>query len=438
MPASGAEEQRRAAREARLARNQRRVSSHPAEAAVQGQGPESRVDVDIAGLLAALAADSRDSATKPTVSRAQTQRPQSRVVPKRRLIPIPEQQVAPTIPRVPVPRLPGFHDEAEAPSSAVRTEFDTEIERARGESGPSTVQPLRVVDKTHVLERRLPENLLRAGYEVDQRFRSGANLNPVMRVTTPDGALVYLKVESEGRHAHRAEMLASRVLARLPWQGLGRRVEESEDGSVLVIPPVGGDGIRDLGCFADCFPGVRESSETLDSPRAFALARVGLRDLHLQDETDVLRFLLLNAAWANSDRHSANLHFGWRDDPNAPMGGYGVLLPVDHGRCFLNSSPGMRIGDRADSPIDVITGRGGGNPHQLLRPLAELVTARGLTAIEEALGAWCSHLVNVIDSLQEGAEGSQFEIELQFMRARVLEIASSGAEFLKECVGIVR
>lgn len=300
---------------------------------------------------------------------------------------------------------------------------------------PSIFRGLR---RSHILGRKLPANLSKAGFRVDEAFRTSGNINHVMRVVSPEGEKTYLKVESEGMHAHRSSILASLILARLNWAGNTRMVTESGDESVLIIPPVGAADIRDLGPFAECFPTRRETQASLDAPRAAVLARVRLEELQLGDDFDVLRFLVLNAAWANTDRHIANLHLGWRISSPDGRDAHGCLLAVDHGRCFFNSRPGQGISSLSDTPVDVVTGRGGGNPHQLLRPFAELVASRGLERVSFELTVWCRRVLEVLNELMNDSDGARFIDELLFMSERVRSITQDPEEFILQCIKVVK
>lgn len=298
-------------------------------------------------------------------------------------------------------------------------------------------QALCAVTAHDVRTRTLPDDVLAAGITIDPDYRRPPGLNEVVRVRTPAGTHLYLKIE-ENSAAARAELLASLLWHRMGWPGIGERVLLSDDRQVLIIPPVGGvGGIDDWGNFNQAFAGysLEQDGVTLDAERAGAIRRVPLHVLNLDDPDDVLRFVTMNAGWGNTDRHVNNVHFGWRTDPAAPEGGHGYLLPLDHGRCFFNNDPN-RAGQRINgSPAAAVTGRIS-NPHQLLRAFAD----RAAVDPDEAAAVvafWARAVRAVVSELAKDPEWGAYAAELGAMGSRLGAIAADPAGFVTACRKVV-
>lgn len=298
-------------------------------------------------------------------------------------------------------------------------------------------QALLDVTRDHVIGGTLPDAVRAAGYEIDADFRKGASLNAVRRIRAHDGSHIYLKVE-ENRAGVRAELVASLIWYRLGWPGIVDRVIESYDRSVLIVPPVAGvRSITDRGSFADAFGDFpRETPDSLRvGIRSRHVMRLQVDDLHLRDPYDVIRFVCMNAAWGNSDRHAGNLRYGWEEDADSADGGYGYLLPIDHGRCFFNNFPPMRAQTIVGSPVAAVTGKVS-NPHQLLRAFADLAIAEP-EAVRFVIDEWLTLVDSVLNSLAVDPEWMDFWDELNNMRVRVGEVSSGSDEFVKACVEVV-
>ena len=303
--------------------------------------------------------------------------------------------------------------------------------------GMVPAQALLEMTQEHVREATLPPVVREAGYEIDMSFLKGSSLNPVRRVRGPDGSHIYVKIE-ENDAGSRAELLASLLWYRLGWSGIVDRVIESYDRSVLIVPPVAGvRSIEDRGPVARCFDVYpREHPESLlVGDRSRHVVRIGIDDLRLRDPYDVIRFVIVNAAWGNSDRHAGNLHYGWEADEDSAAGGYGYLLPIDHGRCFFNNAPWLGSGRIHGGPEHAVTGRLS-NPHQLLRAFAEIAAAEPEAALYVATD-WCTVLADVIEALCRDPEWAEFRGELLSVRSRVDQISEDVQGFLDTCGKVV-
>jgi hypothetical protein len=233
-------------------------------------------------------------------------------------------------------------------------------------------------------------------------------------------------------------LLASLIWYRLGWPGIVDRVIESYDRSVLIVPPVAGvRSITDTGAFAEAFGGYpRETPGSLRvGVRSRYVKRLAIDDLRLRDPYDVIRFVIMNAAWGNSDRHAGNLHYGWERDADSADGGYGYLLPIDHGRCFFNNFPPMGGDTIVGTPLAAVTGKIS-NPHQLLRAFADLATAEP-EAVRFVIEEWTAQLGNVLDTLAADPEWIELWGELNNMRYRVSEVSAGSSEFVNACVEVV-
>lgn len=308
----------------------------------------------------------------------------------------------------------------------------------RNDDGVRTTpaQVLHDVTAADVLSRRLPENLTLRGFSLDETFRKEGNINAVIRVKNPEGATMYLKVE-QSRSAARAEVLASLLWYKLGWPGIADRVLFTRDESVLIIPPVGGvRGIVDLGDFDEAFRSHPfENRDSLRTWRASVVKRLGLADLRLADPDDVLRFVTTNAAWGNTDRHVANINYGWQADEDSPDGGWGYLLPIDHGRCFFGNDPGGTGAKIAGSPAAAVTGRLS-NPHQLLRAFVEQVD-RDPDAAADVVLNWCTRLLTVLESLIADPQWSEYKPELSAMAKRTEQIQGDPHLLFNACRKVV-
>lgn len=327
----------------------------------------------------------------------------------------------------------------------VPTTFDATFWRPR--VGASTEGDLKIIlpaalrqlKEADVRDQRVPTELVDEGITLDESFRKGRNLNCTVRFVGPAGTAIYAKTEENSR-AVRAEILASMIWHRLGWPGMSTRSVMSADQSVLIIAPVGSTRVEDRFSFLEAFPANSsqdlENPQTILAPRAWTLVRVTLEDLKLADDLDVVRFLVVNAAWGNSDRHAGNIHYGWERRSDSPHGGVGYLLPIDHGRCFLNNNPSSdnQIGIDG-SPVDAVVGRIG-NPHQLLRPFAELVD-RDVSVVAAEIMSWCDRLAGLLGDFVSSTEWEAFHVELSGMLKRVSVIRGAPKEFAREVAEVV-
>lgn len=311
---------------------------------------------------------------------------------------------------------------------------------AAGDKGSPRVSAgaVRSISEDDVHHRRLPVDLAAGAVRIDERFRKGGSVNAVVRLVNDDGSLMYVKVE-ENTRAVRAEVLASLIWFRLGWPGITDRTILSEDRTVLIIPPVGGVGIQDQGTFDSRFKQPmyrRETKASMAVKLPSAVVRITLADLQLADDHDVTRFLMTNAAWGNSDRHSGNIKYGWRPDPDSIGSGFGCLLPLDHGRCFLNNGGTLAAQSNiSGTPTGAVTGQVG-NPHQLLRPFSELVRADRegtLMVIEE----WGIRLMDVLRPLSADSSWKDFTVEIAVMIERIDDIRKNASAFIDDCAKVV-
>jgi RNA polymerase primary sigma factor len=301
----------------------------------------------------------------------------------------------------------------------------------------ATTEALRALDRRAIREGVLPAEAAALGIRIDETFpRRSNNINDVVRLVLPNGRLAYAKTEENSR-AVRAEVLASHLWRALGWRGLDSGVLVTGNRQVLIVPAVGSRDIEDEGSFLDCF-GEWHAFETPDSlatDRPFTVLRLGLADLHLLDDDDVLRFVILNAIWGNSDRHVQNLHFGWIPDVKAPEGGHGYLLPVDHGRTFLNNA-GNGLDEISGSPSDAVTGKRG-NPHQLLRAFTERVADdRGSAGL--VIAEWLHKIRRVLLSLLEEPEWEDYQTEIRQGIERCDQVLGDTSGFIADCEAVVR
>ena len=307
------------------------------------------------------------------------------------------------------------------------------VEGVKDDGEPAIpAQALHGISAADVFSRRLPRGIADQGLEVDPGFEKPGHLNPVIRVRSANGSQIYLKVESNAAAA-RAEVLSSLIWYRLRWAGIGDRVTLSADQTTLIVPPVGGQaGIGDMGdfgvAFADC---PMESPESLRAERARVVRRVGLARLRLEDPDDVIRFVALNGAWGNTDRHLNNVHYGWRSDPDAEGGGVGYLLPLDHGRCFFNNQP--RLGDKAvhGSPAAAVTGKIG-NPHQLLRAFVERA-ADSPERARQVIERLCRDVVSILSEITVDDEWRNYVAEIEQLQARLTALREDPDAFIAAC-----
>ncbi|MEI6621381.1 MAG: GIY-YIG nuclease family protein [Actinomycetes bacterium] len=303
------------------------------------------------------------------------------------------------------------------------------------DSGVPRLAPaaLAAVTRRDVEHRRLPRELEERGYVVDPAKGKANSLNHVIYVTKPDSGGLFIKTE-ENRAAVRSEVLVSLLWYRLPWPGLGGRALTNSTEDVVRIPPLGGGGIVDRGSFHSVFGDRRDENRlTLRCKRPHVLKRVGLSDLRLRDDLDVVKFLLINAITGNTDRHRQNLHYGW-DERLSPTQRGGFLLPVDHGRCIFNNVP-SRSGTITGSPEEAVTGALG-NPHQLLRPLAELAVWNfDRTAATAA--KWLFRISEVLEAIKMDAEHLGYQKELAALSRRTEELGVDVEGFIDRCCQVV-
>lgn len=180
-----------------------------------------------------------------------------------------------------------------------------------------------------------------------------------------------------------------------------------------------------------------ESITSLRSPRAHTIRRVSLADLNLADPDDVVRIVVLNAIFGNTDRHMGNLNYGEFNSPASPHWGQGVLLPFDHGRAGFNNRavPAREI---AGTPADAVTGRvwDGSNPHQLLRPFAELAR-RDRSHAEAVVTATASALTQTANALLNDPAWDDHAELLAALAARGQAIVDKPAALLDAATEVV-
>lgn len=270
---------------------------------------------------------------------------------------------------------------------------------------------------------KIPDGARDNGFSVDPAYAK-IGINATLRVRNDAGNVFYLKVE-ENEHASRASILAGLVLETLRWRGIGSRPVLSRDRSTLLIAPVGGAGIEDRGDFKRYFhTRAMETSETLPgATRPHVLRRVGLADLQLREPDQVLKFVVLNGIWGNTDRHGSNLRYGWYRSSTVDGLPGGHLLPIDHGRTFFNSSLDGNHNSIAGDPLSVVLGQHG-NPHQLLRAFAELAIEDPHRA-EDVIDAWLKTLLKTFDSIAEEPIGKSYEAELSAAISRTEEFQTT-------------
>lgn len=296
------------------------------------------------------------------------------------------------------------------------------------------LEPLREMSADDVRARRLPAELARQGLAVDEAFAVANHINDLVRVQGAGGKAAYIKTE-ENRHAVRSEVLVSLLWSAMRWRGIPERSVANHSQDVVVSPELGAGGIRDIGTLASVFRyAAPETTETLRVTRPGGLKRVGLQELRLHDDQDVVRFVLLNAVTGNTDRHARNLHLG--SSGNAEGLHERFLLPLDHGRCVFNNNP-AEPGRIHGDPIDAVLGRVPyANPHQLLRPLVEL-TARDMEVAMQTGVGWLSGLETVLQPMLNDPDWVDYREELDALAARVVVIGDRLDVFFDECAAVV-
>lgn len=306
--------------------------------------------------------------------------------------------------------------------------------KLRNDAGEIQADPaaLAKVSVRDVKEAKLPAEMRRNGFSIDPSFVQQNNINSIVRVTRPGDAPVYLKTE-ENRAAVRSELLVSLLWHKLDWSGRGGRVTESDHG-VLVIPALGSGGLEDLGPFGKVFKAwPDESAQSMRTARPWTIKRLGLGDLGLRDPLDVARFVIVNAVTGNTDRHKGNVHLGRSRAYSTGSNGY--LLPLDHGRCLLNNDSGRPRPSITGTPIETVRGDIA-NPHQLLRPLSELVKLDRKRTLEAASGMLIKIGSELVDILGDPA-WSDYQLEVSLLSERAATVSSDIDYFLDKCVEVV-
>lgn len=280
---------------------------------------------------------------------------------------------------------------------------------------------LRNITATDLLKRELPRAIQDEGYVVDPDWNvtKNAGINPVMKIITPSNRAIYVKKE-ENAAAVRAECLASLLWNGLGWKGIEARSINISDDGLLHIPALGTPRVADLGSFFQYFHFLPfENSQSIASARARFIKRVTLKDLDLVNNQDVTRFLTVNAITGNTDRHSKNIHLGIDRDARSG-GGRHYLLPIDHGRVAHNNT-GRPSNEIYGTPFETISGQIV-NPHQLLRPAAELLDADRREVLEVAQHT-IGRVSGLLNSLvfDPGWEGSWPEIRSMLVRCNFME-----------------
>ena len=232
------------------------------------------------------------------------------------------------------------------------------------------------------------------GWTVDSSWsldeHGGGSGNPPVRLLNPDGQPVYLKIETSDEAA-RNELWYSRFLQLMDHPGAAHvRIQ----GAAVLLSAVGGDGVKDRGPFEKVFDHLpfEPAWSGLQHGRGAGwfgggniteawIKQVGLSDVQLQDEDSIIKLMLMNALGGNPDRHFANMHYGWIQDGSAPNGGYGVLLPLDHGRMFRTNDGGYFADSIKGTPLAAVMGKIS-NGNQLLRLFAERVRKDRDTTVE--------------------------------------------------------
>lgn len=212
-------------------------------------------------------------------------------------------------------------------------------------------------------------SVLPDGWKIDDYWRaSSANGYTMKRVISPSGQMYYTKQDRGG-----AEIEAD-YAKMLHEMGLRAPVVEYDGNSDgwFLIGHVGGEGVTVKGDFSDAFS--RNPSDDSISGRGWTIRKVGLSDLDLADEDDVIRILMMNAIAGNVDRHHKNAFYG--TDSN----GKGVIIPIDHGFLFDNGHSygvpplGAVLGEGSSSGWTPDRNEGemsGSNPNQFLRAFVE-------------------------------------------------------------------
>ncbi len=249
---------------------------------------------------------------------------------------------------------------------------------------------LSELTRDEVERREIGRPLASAGYRVDPRVQRHGGLNSVVRIETEGSTGVYAKTE-ENEAAKRAEVVASALLVGLRWVGISDRVTQNVDATLLLVPELGAGDIEDRGTISELFATFgREDPSTLACDNAHYLWRLTQENLRLRVPREALLLLLFDAAICNTDRNAGNLKYG--SDRGAPMGTpRGRLLPVDHGRCLLNTDPSAP-GRSNISPIAALRGDSPyGLPNQLIRPAAQLINDNFAAAVDTGT-AWLSRI----------------------------------------------
>jgi hypothetical protein len=285
-----------------------------------------------------------------------------------------------------------------------------------------------------ITDGRMPAELSAQGFRFDDKWNSSNHhhINPVRKVLAPSGQQIYLKIE-ENRSAARAEELVSMIWFAVGWRGIDGRVLRMTGSNVLRIPAVGTDRVRDCGSFHTYFDFLPdESRQSLASPNAASIKRITLADMNLHDDLDAMRFLTINAITGNTDRHKMNIHIG--KDVDVPVRNC-YLLPIDHGLTVFNNQ--RRQADRIyGTPAETVCGRYG-NPHQMLRPCAELSESR----FEDSLDAVRSTARQVHDVLAGLALAPywqrEFLLEMEALAARCLWLLDETHFFLDSICEVI-
>ena len=279
----------------------------------------------------------------------------------------------------------------------------------------------------------LPRSLRSLGWRQVSR---AVSLNAPIQIESPDGQRYWVKQEQSSAAAS-AEVETSAFYRYVGWRGCNL-IFHGNLADLVISPALGGPNLRDLGSVGDLFPD-RSERDGIRASRSWVLSRIHLAELRLQDPRDVVSFLTYNAIFANTDRHSGNLHLGEiLDHSGFSLGN--VLLPIDHGRCLTANTVWNKYITPAHTPLDIIIGAEIGlqsrNPHQLLRPFVEFSELYP-DDVEYLIELAVANVVSFLDygALANGILLSPRSIE--YMRDNVDWLRTNVSAFVAGCQEVV-